>query len=194
MTPLVVFHFWLVTNLVWFLKQKNNKNKKQSITKRVGITKKFRCSPSGLDVVTIFTQIRKWFAPRSNIPWLKNYDRLGDWGLEKECCWWLTFWQSVRKPSSESSDLTLKMASAQVVETPVANSSPSWDPNHPDDNFQSRNFHTITPMWIRTDFKSFPRRHCSMEYRSTRLRANSPTNKLAYNLSTRLRRRVRFLT
>ena len=32
------------------------------------------------------------------------------------------------------------------------------------------------------------------EYRSTRLRANSPRNKLAYNLSTRLRRRVHFLT
>ena len=31
---------------------------------------------------------------------------------------------------------------------------------------------------------------CGEEYRSTRLRANSQTNKLAYNLSSRLRRRV----
>ena len=44
----------------------------------------------------------------------------------------------MRKPSSESSDLTLKMASAQVVETSVANNSPSQDSNHPDDLFQSR--------------------------------------------------------
>ena len=35
-------------------------------------------------------------------------------------------------------DLTLKMASAQVVETSVANNSPSQDSNHPDDLFQSR--------------------------------------------------------
>ena len=34
--------------------------------------------------------------------------------------------------------LTLKMASAQVVETSVANNSPSQDSNHPDDLFQSR--------------------------------------------------------
>ena len=34
--------------------------------------------------------------------------------------------------------LTLKMASAQVVETSVTNSSPSQDSNHPDDLFQSR--------------------------------------------------------
>ena len=33
--------------------------------------------------------------------------------------------------------LTLKMTSAQVVETSVANNSPQ-DSNHPDDNFQSR--------------------------------------------------------
>ena len=33
---------------------------------------------------------------------------------------------------------TLKMASAQVVETSVANNSPSQDSNHPDDLFQSR--------------------------------------------------------
>ena len=37
-----------------------------------------------------------------------------------------------------SPDLTLKMASAQVVETSVANNSPSQDSNHPDDLFQSR--------------------------------------------------------
>ena len=36
-------------------------------------------------------------------------------------------------------DLTLKMASAHVVETSVTNNSPSQDSNHPDDLFQSRN-------------------------------------------------------
>ena len=34
--------------------------------------------------------------------------------------------------------LTLKMASAQVVETSVTNNSPSQDSSHPDDLFQSR--------------------------------------------------------
>ena len=34
--------------------------------------------------------------------------------------------------------LTLKMASAQVVEMSVTNNSPSQDSNHPDDLFQSR--------------------------------------------------------
>ena len=34
--------------------------------------------------------------------------------------------------------LTLKMASAQVVETSVTNNSPSQDSYHPDDLFQSR--------------------------------------------------------
>ena len=34
-------------------------------------------------------------------------------------------------------DLTLKMASAQVVETSVACNIPSQDSNHPDDHFQS---------------------------------------------------------
>ena len=33
---------------------------------------------------------------------------------------------------------TLKMASAQVVETSVVDNSPSQDSNHPDDLFQSR--------------------------------------------------------
>ena len=51
-------------------------------------------------------------------------------------------------PSSGSSDriacqvidyhLTLKMASAQVVETSVTNNSPSQGSDHPDDLFQSR--------------------------------------------------------
>ena len=36
------------------------------------------------------------------------------------------------------SDLTLKMASAQVVETSVANNSPSQGSNHPDDIFIQR--------------------------------------------------------
>ena len=35
---------------------------------------------------------------------------------------------------------TLKMASAQVVETSVTNNSPSQDSNHPDDLFQSKKF------------------------------------------------------
>ena len=56
----------------------------------------------------------------------------------------------MRKPSSESSDvssetsddLTLKIASTQVVETSVTNNSPSHDSNHPDDLFQSRH---VTP-------------------------------------------------
>ena len=30
-------------------------------------------------------------------------DHLGDWSPEKDCCYWLTFRQPVRKPSSESS-------------------------------------------------------------------------------------------
>ena len=35
---------------------------------------------------------------------------------------------------------TLRMASAQVVETSVEYNSPSQDSNHPDDRFQSRSF------------------------------------------------------
>ena len=77
---------------------------------------------------------------------LNEIDHLGDWSPEKDCCLWLTFWQPVRKPSSESSDvssetsddLTLKMASTQVIETSVTNNGPSQDSNHPDDLFQSR--------------------------------------------------------
>ena len=42
--------------------------------------------------------------------------------------------------------LTLKMASAQVVETSVTNNSPSQDSNHPDDCFQSR---YLTPGFIK---------------------------------------------
>ena len=38
--------------------------------------------------------------------------------------------------------LTLKLASAQVVETSVTNNSPYQDSNHPDDLFQSRH---VTP-------------------------------------------------
>ena len=37
-----------------------------------------------------------------------------------------------------ASEWTLKMASAQVVETSVTNNSPSQNSNHPDDLFQSR--------------------------------------------------------
>ena len=53
---------------------------------------------------------------------------LGAWSPEKDCCLWLTFRQPVRKPSSEWNHLTLKMASAQVVETIVANNSPYQTP------------------------------------------------------------------
>ena len=35
---------------------------------------------------------------------------------------------------------TLKIASAQVVETSLTNNSPPQDSNHPDDLFQSRHF------------------------------------------------------
>ena len=52
-------------------------------------------------------------------------------------CSWSLFWNV----------LTLKVASAQVIETSVANNSPSQDSNHPDDDFQSR---YVTP-----GFKSF---------------------------------------
>ena len=45
--------------------------------------------------------------------------------------------------------LTLKMASAQVVETSVANNSPSQDSSHPDDHFQL--VYSLFPC-----FKSFP--------------------------------------
>ena len=45
-------------------------------------------------------------------------DHLGDWSTEKS--------------------LTLKMASAQVVETSVTNNSLLQDSSHPDDLFQSR--------------------------------------------------------
>ena len=38
----------------------------------------------------------------------------------------------------QSQDLTMEMASAQVVETSVTNNSPSQDSSHPDDLFQSR--------------------------------------------------------
>ena len=43
---------------------------------------------------------------------------------------------------------TVEMASAQVVEMPVANNSPSKESNHPDDLFQSRH--------VTAGFKSFP--------------------------------------
>ena len=39
---------------------------------------------------------------------------------------------------TKNEHLTLKMASAQVVETSVANNSPSEDSSHPDDHLRSR--------------------------------------------------------
>ena len=44
--------------------------------------------------------------------------------------------------NNNDNHLTLKMASAPVVETSVANDSPSQDSSHPDDHFQSRH---VTP-------------------------------------------------
>ena len=41
-------------------------------------------------------------------------------------------------PLRTNKELTLKMASAQVVEMSVTNNSPSQDSSHPDDLFQSR--------------------------------------------------------
>ena len=58
---------------------------------------------------------------------------MGDWSPEKDCCLRLTF----QKTSAEAIFFTLKMASAQVVETSVTNNSPSQDSNHPNDLFQS---------------------------------------------------------
>ena len=39
---------------------------------------------------------------------------------------------------TKNEQLSLKMASVQVVETSVANNSPSGNSSHPDDHFQSR--------------------------------------------------------
>ena len=59
-------------------------------------------------------------------------------GLNPEVIYldWMIIW--VR-----SSYLTLKMASAQVVETSVANNSPSQDSSHPDHYCQSRYMKTV---------------------------------------------------
>ena len=45
------------------------------------------------------------------------------------------------------SQVTLKMASAQVVETSVTNNSPSQDSNHPDDLSQSIK---VCYSWVQT--------------------------------------------
>ena len=79
-----------------------------------------------LSLTTKIMSIRKWFEPRSNIPWFKKIiwvtgvlrrTVVSDWRFNKKI---------------------LKMASAQVVETSVTNNSRSQDSNHPDDLFQSR--------------------------------------------------------
>ena len=59
-------------------------------------------------------------------------DHLGDRSFDNLC------------GSHLQSQVTLKMASAQVVETSVNNNSPSQDSYHPDDLFQSRNNVLIT--------------------------------------------------
>ena len=73
----------------------------------------------------------------------------------------------MRSPSSESSDLTLKMAcvkiglseddltlkmaSIQVVKTSVTSNSPSQDSNHPDDLFQLRKIKILLKlMWTQS--------------------------------------------
>ena len=101
-----------------------------------------------------------------------NYDHPGECSPEKDCLWllWLTFRQPERKSSSES-DLTLKMTSAQVVETSVkvttnspslkmtsaqvvetsvkvTTNSPSQDYTHPDDH----NLRTYISVKLRQDF------------------------------------------
>ena len=58
-------------------------------------------------------------------------DHLGDWSPEKDYCLRLTF-----RP--------------QVVETSVANNSPSQDSNHPDDLFQ-----IILSRYVTPGFKPF---------------------------------------
>ena len=49
---------------------------------------------------------------------------------EKNCCWWLTFWQP--SPSTNTIHLTLKMTSAQVVKMLVTNNSSFQNYPHPD--------------------------------------------------------------
>ena len=49
-------------------------------------------------------------------------------------------------------DLTLKMASALVVETSVARNSPSCDSNHPDDHIQSI---YVTPEFKPSSYRPF---------------------------------------
>ena len=56
-----------------------------------------------------------------------------------------------QESESESRLLTLKKASAQVVETSVTNNSPSQDSNHPDDLFQSRHQSTKLQFAIWSD-------------------------------------------
>ena len=63
-----------------------------------------------------------------------------DW---KRWSGWLESWEGLLLVTDVSTTcaeaiLTLKMASAQVVETSVINNSPSQDSNHPDHLFQSR--------------------------------------------------------
>ena len=65
--------------------------------------------------------------PRGNISRLKKIIWVTG-VLRRTVAWQLTLRQPV---------LTLKMASAQVVETSVDNNSPSQDSIHPDDLFQS---------------------------------------------------------
>ena len=83
--------------------------------------------------------MEKIYPPFGNNIYLQliEKDHLGDWSPENDCCWQLTFQQTVQKPSSESSDSDdgFRMG---YVEMSVTNNSPCQDSNHPDDLFQSR--------------------------------------------------------
>ena len=50
------------------------------------------------DTVNKRQSIRKWYEPRSNVPWIEN-DHLDDCSSEKDCCWRLTLRQPVLRPS-----------------------------------------------------------------------------------------------
>ena len=70
----------------------------------------FKNVPSSYD----FTRVSEGFFLPTSTNKLSVYyfilienDNLGDWSPEKDCFWWLTFRQPVRKPSSESTPTTV---------------------------------------------------------------------------------------
>ena len=69
---------------------------------------------------------------------LIEYDHLGDWSPEKDCCWGPTFQQPGEKPSSESSDSEDGVRTGLIiVETSDATNNPTQGCNHLDDHFKS---------------------------------------------------------